>query len=109
MELNLDFDPNLDYNTCTKEQLIAIMFQKDENFVKLGNRYLKIFEGLNMTLEGLLNETLSITKLMQTEVTLINAGVESKDAKLLMEREHGKLQAYQKVLNMLMPIVEENN
>jgi hypothetical protein len=63
-------------------------------------------EGLNRVLEGLANESLGITRLMQTEITLQNAGVDSKDSKLIMEREFGKLQAYQQLINMLMPIYE---
>jgi hypothetical protein len=106
MNLNLDFDTNLDYNDCTKEQLIALLYQKDENFVELGNCHLRMSEGLNRVLEGLANESLGITRLMQTEITLQNAGVDSKDSKLIMEREFGKLQAYQQLINMLMPIYE---
>jgi hypothetical protein len=54
----------------------------------------------------LANESLGITRLMQTEITLQNAGVDSKDSKLIMEREFGKLQAYQQLINMLMPLYE---
>jgi hypothetical protein len=105
--MKLQEEEPIDYNECTREQLIEIVLRRDENFNTLGNHYLEMSKHINNLFQVLTNESINITKRIQTEMTLTESGVPSADGDKEMERDMGKLQAFDMVTRLLLPIYNQ--
>lgn len=101
--MKLQEENPIDYNECTREQLIEIVLRRDENFIKLADDYLKTKDHINNLCMFIADEMMGMAKNMQTEMILTQAGTPSIDAEDV-QKDMGKVEAYTTILNKLTPI-----
>jgi capsid portal protein len=102
--MNFENELPVNYNECNREQLIELISKRDENFIKLGNAYLEVMNMLGNIIIEIENEANKTIRIMKTEFTLSQAGVPSSDEKNILEKEIGRMEAFDFILKVLAPI-----
>lgn len=102
--MNFENELPVNYNECNREQLIELISKRDENFIKLGNEYLEVMNTLGNIIIEIENEANKTIRIMKTEFTLSQAGVPSSDEKNILEKEIGRMEAFDFILKVLAPI-----